>query len=111
MVSLNIEPAVTTLTYDVLVTDKTVLINNINTYGVKALFYINIDNAPKSKMFDLFEEGLAAGGYSFQGFNLIIKTDIKFANFSVPFAGDYTVTGRDLENNFNYKFLPHSQSS
>ena len=69
MVSLNIEPAVTTLTYDVVVADKNVEINNINTYGVRALFYINIDSAPKSKMFDIFEEGLAVGSYPFQGFN------------------------------------------
>ena len=65
--SLNVEPAVTQLTYDVIVTDKNVEISNINTYGVKALFYINIDSAPKSKMFDIFDQGSAMGPYDFLG--------------------------------------------
>ena len=69
MVSLNIEPAVTKVTYDVVVAFKNVEIKNIDTFGVKALFYINIDSAPKSKMFDLFDEGANMGPYNFQGWN------------------------------------------
>ena len=77
LLSLNVEPAVTQLTYDVIVTDKNVLIDTIDTYGVKALFYINIDSAPKSKMFDLFDEGLNLGAYSFQGFITLNKLNRK----------------------------------
>ena len=77
LLSLNVEPAVTQLTYNVLVTDKTVQINTIDTYGVKALFYINIDSAPKSKMFDLFDEGSNLPAYSFQGFITLNKLNRK----------------------------------
>ena len=92
MVSLNVEPAVALLTYDVIVTDKVdrdtwqlfvvntimqlVEISNISTYGVKALFYINIDDAPRSSMFETFDEGSNHGPYT----------------FSMTYAGDYTVT-------------------
>ena len=75
MVSLNVEPAVTKLTYEVRIMDtsglsgQSVELYDINTYGVKALFYINIDNAPKSKMFDGFNEGLLSGPYNFHGLN------------------------------------------
>ena len=69
--ALNVEPAVSQLTYDVNVVDKQVTISNIDTYGVKALFYINIDSAPKSKMFDLFDEGANMGPYNFQGWNFL----------------------------------------
>ena len=52
-------------------------ISNISTYGVRALFYINVDDAPRSKMFDTFDEGSNQGLYT----------------FSMTYAGDYTVTG------------------
>ena len=69
MVSLNVEPAVTKLTYDVVVTGKDVQIENMETYGIKALFYINVDSAPKSKISDSLIEGSAIGPYSFTGFD------------------------------------------
>ena len=72
MVSLNIEPAVTQIAYEVVVAAKNVEIKNIDTFGVKALFYINIDSAPKSKMFDLFDVGSNMGSYNFQGFKFLI---------------------------------------
>ena len=59
---------------------QSVEISNISTYGVRALFYINIDNAPRSKMFETFDEGSNQGMYT----------------FSMTYAGDYTVTGISL---------------
>ena len=56
---------------------QNVEISNISTYGVRAIFYMNIDDAPRTRMYANFEEGTSQLPYK----------------FSMTYAGDYTVTG------------------